>query len=72
MSGTSSQVLNDGGELCLLELAKERSDCLSLERSSFALPKTALLPRTSAAAEASLLPGTDGQSDPSFSWLHLK
>ena len=23
MSGTSSQVLNDGGELCLLELAKE-------------------------------------------------
>ena len=53
MSGTSSQVLNDGGELCLLELAKERSDCLSLERSSFALPKTALLPGTLAAAEAS-------------------
>ena len=39
MSGTSSQVLNDGGELCLLELDRERSDCLSLERSSFALPK---------------------------------
>ena len=84
--GTSSQVVKDGGELCLndlakeqsdclsldrakrrrnvsargttalrreasstellLEMAKEGSECLSLERSSFALPKTALLPRT--------------------------
>ena len=64
--------MSDSGERGLLGLAEERSDCLSIERSSFALHKTALLPGTSAAAEATLLPGTDGQSEPGTALLHLK